>query len=73
MDSVTASIPPAPEVQFDTARITAEVDALADRHAGKDDQFRAAITQLLKGELARARDGVRGRFQTRFARHPELA
>jgi [protein-PII] uridylyltransferase len=48
MDSVTATLPTDSEVQFDTARITGEIEALAEKHAGKDDQFRAAITQLLK-------------------------
>ena len=34
--------------RFDTARVTAAVDALAEKHAGREDQFRAALAQLLK-------------------------
>ncbi|MGE5158208.1 MAG: [protein-PII] uridylyltransferase [Gemmatimonas sp.] len=40
---------------FDTARITAAVDALAEQHAGREDVFRSAMAQLLKGELIAAR------------------
>src|SRR5690242_21141809 len=55
MDSVAAK--PRPEVDelFDTARITAAVDALAEQHAGREDQFRSAMAQLLKAELIAAR------------------
>jgi [protein-PII] uridylyltransferase len=55
MDSVAAPSSPDTGAPFDTARIVAEIDALAQQHAGRDDVFRAAITQLLKAELARAR------------------
>ncbi|HWV97190.1 MAG TPA: [protein-PII] uridylyltransferase [Xanthobacteraceae bacterium] len=48
--------PPVPDAIFDTARITAEVDALADRHAGHNDAFRSALAQLLKAERAKARE-----------------
>lgn len=41
---------------FDSARIAGEIDVLAQKHAGKDDLLRAAITQLLKIELAQARE-----------------
>src|ERR1700760_1866495 len=41
--------------RFDTARITAAIDALADQHAGREDSFRAAMAQLLKAELIEAR------------------
>src|SRR5512144_3238031 len=54
MDSVLAQ--PEPETQiFDSARISAAVDALARQHSGREDMFRAAVTQLLKAELATAR------------------
>jgi [protein-PII] uridylyltransferase len=46
---------PDTETVFDSSRIAAEIGALAQQHAGRDDVFRGAITQLLKGELARAR------------------
>ncbi|HAP46522.1 MAG TPA: hypothetical protein DCR30_04150, partial [Afipia sp.] len=55
MDSVTAPLPD-DDVIFDSARIAGEIDALAQQHAGKDDLLRAAITQLLKSELAQARE-----------------
>ena len=53
MDSATT--PDAVEAgdDFDTARITGEIDALADKHAGHEDVFRSAVAQLLKAELAR--------------------
>src|SRR5271156_6461488 len=60
MDSVV--IPTKPEEtrpeaddRFDSARIAAEVDALAANHAGREDLFRAATAQLLKAELIAAR------------------
>src|SRR5258706_9895976 len=51
---VTTTMPEADE-RFDTARITAAVDALAAKHAGREDLFRAATAQLLKAEMAEAR------------------
>src|SRR3954469_15466981 len=54
MDSVLAPSEPETEL-FDTARISAAVDALAQRHSGREDMFRAAVTQLLKAELAATR------------------
>jgi [protein-PII] uridylyltransferase len=44
------------EKPFDSARITAAIDALAQEHAGREDVFRAAIAKLLKAELTAARD-----------------
>src|SRR6516164_9124869 len=40
---------------FDTARIAAAVEALAEKHAGREDMFRSAVAQLLKAELIAAR------------------
>jgi [protein-PII] uridylyltransferase len=40
---------------FDTARVTAAIDALAEQHAGREDVFRTSMAQLLKGELFAAR------------------
>jgi [protein-PII] uridylyltransferase len=40
---------------FDSARIAAAVDALAEKHAGREDMFRAAVAQMLKAELIAAR------------------
>ena len=55
MDSAVIEARTAADVRFDTARITAAVDALAENHAGREDQFRAAVAQLLKAELIAAR------------------
>src|ERR1700754_243474 len=55
MDSVVTEARPAVDERFDTARITAAVDALAETHAGREDMFRAALAQLLKGEMIAAR------------------
>src|SRR5439155_10250978 len=41
--------------RFDTARITAAVDALAEKHSGREDVFRSALAQLLKAEMFAAR------------------
>ena len=55
MDTAVATQPAPVEAGFDPARIAAEINALAGKHEGKDDAFRAAITQLLKAELAKGR------------------
>src|SRR5258707_4663959 len=55
MDSVVTAARSEPDERFDTARITAAVDALAEKHVGREDLFRAAPAQLLKAELIAAR------------------
>src|SRR5258708_4575887 len=55
MDSVVIESRPEADERFDTARITAAVDALAEKHAGREDVFRAATAQYLKAELLAAR------------------
>src|ERR1700744_4221302 len=55
MDSVVTEARPEADDRFDTARITAAVDALAEKHAGREDVFRAALAQLLKAEMIEAR------------------
>src|SRR3979411_949588 len=55
MDSVLAQDRPQADERFDTARITAAVDALAAQYAGREDVFRSALAQLLKAELIAAR------------------
>src|SRR6266702_274795 len=55
MDSVTTEHKPEVDDRFDTARITAAVDALAEKHHGREDTFRTAVAQLLKAELMAAR------------------
>src|SRR6195256_4270293 len=56
MDSVVTQAGPEVDQRFDTARITAAIDALAAKHAGREDVFRAAMAQLLKTELIAARE-----------------
>src|SRR5471032_654255 len=55
MDSIVTAARPEADERFDTARITAAVDALAAKHAGREDLFRSAVTQLLKAEMVEAR------------------
>ena len=55
MDSVVTETRPTADERFDTARITAAVDALAEKHAGREDVFRSALAQLLKAEMIAAR------------------
>lgn len=55
MDSVATEHKPQADDRFDTARITAAVDALAEKHKGREDAFRTATAQLLKAELIAAR------------------
>ncbi len=40
---------------FDLDRLRGEIDALAEKNAGRDDAFRNALSQLLKAELAKGR------------------
>src|SRR5580700_6991646 len=55
MDIVVTHARPEADERFDTARITAAVDALAANHAGREDLFRAAVAQFLKAEMIEAR------------------
>ena len=55
MDSVVKESRSEADDRFETARITAAVDALADKHAGREDTFRSALAQLLKAEMIAAR------------------
>src|SRR6202012_3129420 len=55
MDSVVTEARPEADDRFDTARITAAVDALAEKNAGREDMFRSAVAQLLKAEMIAAR------------------
>src|SRR5258708_9489410 len=55
MDSVVTKARPEADERFDTARITAAVDALAAKHAGHEDVFRTHLAQLLKAEFIKAR------------------
>lgn len=55
MDSVATEQKHEGDDRFDTARITAAVDALAEKHQGREDTFRTAMAQMLKAELIKAR------------------
>ena len=55
MDSVVTAPRSEADERFDSARIAAAVDALAAKHAGREDLFRAAVAQLLKAEMTAAR------------------
>jgi [protein-PII] uridylyltransferase len=55
MDSVVTLERPEADERFDTARITAAIDALAEKHAGREDVLRSAMAQLLKAEMIEAR------------------
>src|SRR5690349_2397482 len=55
MDDIVAPPKAGTDAGFDSQRVAAAVDALAEKHAGREDMFRAAVTQLLKAELAATR------------------
>src|SRR5437667_11990579 len=55
MDSVVKESRTEADDRFETARITAAVDALAEKHSGREDVFRSALAQLLKAEMFAAR------------------
>ena len=55
MDIVVAAMRPEADERFDSERISAAVDALAAKHVGHEDVFRAAVAQLFKAELIAAR------------------
>src|SRR5215212_2811091 len=56
MHSLVTEGRPETDERFDSARITAAVDALAEKHAGREDVFRSATARLLKAELIAARN-----------------
>ncbi len=58
MDTIIAPTRPAADERFDTARIAGEIDALAQKHQGQEDVFRAAMAKLLKAELHQASDAA---------------
>src|SRR5262245_35148076 len=55
MDTALAQQAPPQEPDFDPVRLSAEIDGLATKFEGRDDAFRGAITQLLKGAVAKGR------------------
>src|ERR1700743_1697094 len=62
MDSIVAASQPGNETDFETQRITDAVNALADKHAGREDVFRSSIAQLLKAEMIAARTAAQARL-----------
>ncbi|EAQ36987.1 PII uridylyl-transferase [Nitrobacter sp. Nb-311A] len=62
MDLATTKDATEAGADFDTARITGDIDALAEKHAGHEDVFRAAVSKLLKAELARVRDAAQAKL-----------
>src|SRR6059058_5298519 len=56
MDNVLTQAQPEADERFDTARVSAAVDALAVTHSGREDVFRASVAQFLKAELMAARN-----------------
>src|SRR5256886_5120805 len=58
MDNVLTQAQPEADERFDTARVSAAVNALAVTDAGREVLFRSATAQLLKAELVTARTGA---------------
>jgi [protein-PII] uridylyltransferase len=58
MDDVATQTRLGAESYFDTPRIAAAIDALAQQYSGRADAFRAAMAQFLKAELVAARAGI---------------
>ena len=56
-DATDLENPPADKsfVLFDATQAAAHIDALAEKHAGADAQFRTAVATLLKSEMTKAR------------------
>src|SRR5579872_5788835 len=55
MDDVVSQVRPEADDRFESVRITAAVNTLAEKHAGREDVFRSNVAQLLKAELIEAR------------------
>src|SRR4030081_1999369 len=55
MDSVVTQARPEADERFDTARVTAAIEALALKHVGHEDVFRSHLAQLLKAEFIQSR------------------
>jgi len=58
MDNASATPVISSDKLFDTERITADIDALAERTSGRDDAFRSSLAHLLKAELIKAREAA---------------
>jgi [protein-PII] uridylyltransferase len=62
MDLATTNDAAGAADDFDTARITGDIDALAEKHAGHEDAFRSAVSRLLKAEFAKVLDAAQARL-----------
>src|SRR6185312_2769380 len=70
MDNLVASTEPGTETGFESQRIAAAVDALAEKYAGREDVFRSSVAQLLKAELIAARAAAQATLlKDRHGRH----
>src|SRR6201994_4527074 len=70
MDNIVTSPDIAADTGFDSQRVAAAVNALAEKHAGREDMFRSSIAQLLKAELIAARDAAQALLlKDRHGRH----
>src|SRR6201994_4764263 len=58
MDNIVTSPDIAADTGFSSKRVAAAVDALAEKHAGREDVFRSSVTQMLKAELMAARSAA---------------
>ena len=55
MDSLVTQPKLGADIGFDSARVAAAVDALAEKHVGHEDVFRSSVAQFLKAQLIAAR------------------
>src|ERR1700755_1028930 len=70
MDSIVMQPTTGPDAGFDSERVAAAVNALAEKHAGREDVFRSSVAQLLKAEMVAARDAAKAKLlKDRHARH----
>jgi [protein-PII] uridylyltransferase len=70
MDSAVTDTKPEADSRFDSERIAAAVDALAEQHAGREDSFRSSVAQFLKAELLAARASAQeALLKDRHGRH----
>ncbi|MDB5615956.1 [protein-PII] uridylyltransferase [Tardiphaga sp.] len=70
MDSIATATRPPADARFDTARITAAIDALAAEHRGHADIFRSNVARMLKAELLVARQAAEAMLlKDRHGRH----
>src|SRR4051812_16618913 len=55
MDNIVTQPATGTDAGFDSGRVAAAVDALAEKHAGREDVFRSSVAQMLKAEMFDAR------------------